>query len=285
MGAIKNTVRTAKVLGFLVKKGLLNDATAKALGDAKEQLFQSAGIVLSGGKEAVVELTSAVVRELPKVKLAKVTPDPLLVDLFTQEEALENLALPLTKDGRVVEVAITEESDFLFIIRRQIMKGLLFRFKTARVTELTAAIKKYYATNKVESPGAVPEAVVGESATEQSANFSTGKAQLPKLLLDNILIGAIRKDYQEVRFLFVDEVLSVVGVKKDDEQDTVQIPRSLHEPIIKLLREKAGLDSSAVNQAVEKTFEVKDEINGYTHKFSMVFTDIFGNQNAHVFPL
>jgi len=87
MGAVKNTVRTAKVLGFMVKKGLLNDATAKALGDAKDQLFQSAGIVLSGGKDAFVELTSAVVRELPKVKMAKVTFDPTLVQLFTQEEA------------------------------------------------------------------------------------------------------------------------------------------------------------------------------------------------------
>ncbi|MEK7159496.1 MAG: hypothetical protein AAB766_03305, partial [Patescibacteria group bacterium] len=147
MGTAKNAARTVRFLGYLVRKGLLNDTTAKALADAKDQLVQSAGIVLSGGKEAVAELTSAVVRELPKVKLAKVTPDPTLVDLFTKEEALENLVLPLTKDGRVVEVAITEESDFLFIIRRQLTKGLIFRFKTARVTELTLAIRIYYEAN------------------------------------------------------------------------------------------------------------------------------------------
>ncbi|MEK7511676.1 MAG: hypothetical protein AAB575_01540 [Patescibacteria group bacterium] len=284
MGTVKNTVRTAKVLGYLVKKGLLNDTTAKALADAKDQLVQSAGIVLSGGKEAVAELTSAVVRELPKVKMAKVTPDPTLVDLFTKEEALENLVLPLTKDGRVVEVAITEESDFLFIVRRQLMKGLIFRFKTARVTELTLAIRIYYEANKVTQPIATSKDVAAEPATEQPTVASVSKSQVPKFLLDNILCGAARKNYQEVRFLFVDGILSVVGVKTNDELDEVHVPTNLHEPIIKLLRERAELDSSAENTVIEKIFTVDDAIDGTVYRFSVVFSDMFGEQNAHVFP-
>ena len=281
MGAVKNTVRTAKVLGFMVKKGLLNDATAKALGDAKDQLFQSAGIVLSGGKDAFVELTSAVVRELPKVKMAKVTFDPTLVQLFTQEEALENLVLPMTKDGRVVEVAISEESDFLFIIRRQLTKGLIFRFKSARVTELTAAINRYYEKNKSEQ--AVPTATI-ESAAEQPVTPSAVKANVPRLLFDNILIGAVSENYQEVRFNFVDGVLTVVCVNMKDEIDEINIPNNLHEPIIKLLKEKAGLASDATNIVVEKPLEVKDAIQGSVYRFNIVFSDVFGNQSVSVFP-
>ena len=281
MGTVGNTVRAAKILGFLVKKGLLNDATAKALGDAKDQLFQSAGIVLSGGKEAVVELTSAVVRELPKVKLSKVVPDSALVDLFTQEEALENLVLPLTRDGRVVEAAITEESDFLFIIRRQLMKGLIFRFKSARVTDLTAAINKYYESNKVEQ--SVPTATI-ESTIEQPVTPSAVRANVPRLLLDNILIGAVSENYQEVRFNFVGGVLTVVCVNMKDEIDEINIPNNLHEPIIRLLREKAGLNSDAANIVVEKPLEVKDAIQGRVHRFNIVFSDIFGNQSISVFP-
>ena len=282
MGTVKNTVRTAKVLGYLVKKGLLNDTTAKALADAKDQLVQSAGIVLSGGKEAVAELTSAVVRELPKVKLAKVTPDPTLVDLFTKEEALENLVLPLTKDGRVVEVAITEESDFLFIIRRQLTKGLIFRFKTARVTELTLAIRIYYEANKV-APSVSPVVQV-ESKVEQSAAVSCKCSQMAKILLDDILIGAVRKDYQEVRFVFADNVLTIGGVTKDEQIDSINIPNNLHEAIINLLQEKVGLDSIDVNTVVEKSLEVVDAIDGHAYKFSIVFSAMFGNQSAHVFP-
>lgn len=282
MSTAKNAVRTVRFLGFLVKKGLLNDATAKALAEAKDQLVQSAGVVLSGGKEAVTELTSAVVRDLPKVKMAKVTPDPALANLFTKEEALENLVLPLKRDGRVVEVAITEESDFLFIIRRQLMKGLIFRFKTARVTELTLAINIYYEVNKVAPQ--VPSAVQVESPVEQSAAAPISKSQVPKFLLDNILCGAVRKDYQEVRFLFVDGMLSVIGVKSNDELDDVSIPTHFHEPIIKLLREKAELASSADNMVVEKTLMVEDAIDGTVHKFHLVFSDMFGNQNVHVFP-
>ena len=282
MGAVKKAARTARLIKFFVQKGLLTDGTAGALIGAKDQLVKATDVLANGGKEAVAELTAAVVRELPKVKMAKATPDPLLIDLFTQEESLENLVLPLSRDGRVVEVAITEESDFLFIIRRQIMKGLIFRFKTARVGELAKAIKKFYADNKVEQPAApLPEKSVEDT---QLTSDPSRDSLMAKRLLEDILINAIKSNHHEICFIYEQGYLSVKYISMKDEIQKVEVPARLSLLIVDELIRRSNFSVQDMNAVKEGVMMVDDKIEGYEYRFFVVFSAMPEQRAIHVFP-
>ncbi|MBI5076823.1 hypothetical protein HZB94_00360 [Candidatus Falkowbacteria bacterium] len=135
------------IVVWLTKQGALSDEEVREL-YAQGVRFQR--IVSEGMKRAQKlseKMMSAMAASFPPVDLKKEVIDFDLSGLgFKRTEMIEHQFFPfkIDDDGEVIHIAVTNESGFLFLVKKAKEHGVTFKYFSAPLKEIIAAIKKHY---------------------------------------------------------------------------------------------------------------------------------------------
>lgn len=143
-----NEVRKAVdgIVGWLARQGVLGDEEIKEL-YAQGERFQR---IVSGGFQRAQKLSeramAAMTASFPSVDLKKETIEEhgSMKTTFKREEMLEYQFFPFNVVSGTIYIAVTDESGFLFLVNRANGLGMTFRYFSAPLKEIIAAIKKHY---------------------------------------------------------------------------------------------------------------------------------------------
>jgi type IV pilus assembly protein PilB len=132
---------TGKIRRLLIDAGLVSAedwASARETGQPVVDVLLERGLL---DENRLYELL-ATASGFPPVDMTRVRPDPLAVQALPQETCIENLVLPIVRNGNCLTVAISDPFDVLLLDDLNILSNCRVR----PVVSHTAAIKAALAT-------------------------------------------------------------------------------------------------------------------------------------------
>ena len=145
--AIKEIRKTVdELLGWLAEQGFVGDEDIKEVYAQGERF---AKVVSEGAKRAKrlsEKVLSAMAASFPSVDLETAVEASALPPrkMFKRKDMLEHQFFPFKLADCAVHIAVINESGFLFLVQKSNELGKTFKYFSAPLKDIIAAIKKYY---------------------------------------------------------------------------------------------------------------------------------------------
>ncbi len=235
---------------ILLEKGLITSAQlAEALKEQEKtgrkigQLLVEKGIIT---EEQLIEAVSERL-QIPKISLASLVIDPMVVGMVPVEMARRYALMPIFKIGKIMTVAMAEPLNIIAIDELKYITKCDIKRVIASHSEINAAIDQYYSVADSMSGviGSYPGAKVDEKTAQLSESVSESEREAPVVKLVNLIITQAVKDKASDIHIEPDESqlrirYRINGVMREEASP----PKSLQAEIISRIKVAANMDVS-----------------------------------------
>ncbi|MEP0827296.1 MAG: Flp pilus assembly complex ATPase component TadA [bacterium] len=235
---------------ILLEKGLITSAQlTEALKEQEKtgrkigQLLVEKGIIT---EEQLIEAVSERL-QIPKISLASLVIDPMVVGMVPVEMARRYALMPIFKIGKILTVAMAEPLNIIAIDELKYITKCDIKRVIASHSEINAAIDQYYSVADSMSGviGSYPGAKVDEKTAQLSESVSESEREAPVVKLVNLIITQAVKDKASDIHIEPDESqlrirYRINGVMREEASP----PKSLQAEIISRIKVAANMDVS-----------------------------------------
>ncbi|MEW6015810.1 MAG: ATPase, T2SS/T4P/T4SS family [Candidatus Zixiibacteriota bacterium] len=235
---------------ILLEKGLITSAQlTEALKEQEKtgrkigQLLVEKGIIT---EEQLIEAVSERL-QIPKISLASLVIDPMVVGMVPVEMARRYALMPIFKIGKIMTVAMAEPLNIIAIDELKYITKCDIKRVIASHSEINAAIDQYYSVADSMSGviGSYPGAKVDEKTAQLSESVSESEREAPVVKLVNLIITQAVKDKASDIHIEPDESqlrirYRINGVMREEASP----PKSLQAEIISRIKVAANMDVS-----------------------------------------
>ncbi len=142
----------------LVKKGILGDdqiTEAKALQQQTGAKLQDALVKLGYVSQEEVMAAIAEHSGLKSVTLTDMTIPPAIIEMVPESVARENVIIPLTEDGGMLQIVMSDPSDYETVTKLQFILNKEIQPVLAPKEQIVEAINRHYGQTETESVDSV----------------------------------------------------------------------------------------------------------------------------------
>ena len=239
---------------ILLKKGILEAeqvAEARTLQQQTGAKLQDALVKL--GYISQDEIMSAIAEHsgLKSINLTDLTIPPAIIELVPESVARENVVIPLAQEEGVLQVVMSDPSDYETVTKLQFILNKEIQPVLAPKEQIIAAINRHYGQTETESVDSVlaeftdTQIVFTETADTQSDQAAADDSEAPVVKLVNLIIHeAISLRASDIHIEpFEDRVrvryrIDGILVERDSP------PRRLLAPLISRVKIMASIDIS-----------------------------------------
>jgi type IV pilus assembly protein PilB len=182
---------------ILLKKGILEAeqvAEARTLQQQTGAKLQDALVKL--GYISQDEIMSAIAEHsgLKSINLTDLTIPPAIIELVPESVARENVVIPLSQEEGVLQVVMSDPSDYETVTKLQFILNKEIQPVLAPKEQIIAAINRHYGQTETESVDSVlaeftdTQIVFTETADTQSDQAAADDSEAPVVKLVNLII-------------------------------------------------------------------------------------------------
>lgn len=235
---------------ILLEKGLITSAQlADALKEQEKTGRKIGQLLVEKGVITEDQLIEAVSERLqiPKISLASLVIDPMVVGMVPVEMARRYSLMPIFKIGKIITVAMAEPLNIIAIDELKYLTKCDIKRVIASHSEINGAIDQYYSVADSMSGviGSYPGAKVDEKTAQLSESVSESEREAPVVKLVNLIITQAVKDKASDIHIEPDESqlrirYRINGVMREEASP----PKSLQAEIISRIKVAANMDVS-----------------------------------------
>jgi type IV pilus assembly protein PilB len=279
---------SAKIKRLLVDAGLVSDADWTAAkdkgGSVLEGLLTSGVLHEDGLLEALGRASS-----IPPVDLLRCTPDPKALESIPHESCTEHGILPLTRNGEILTIAVTDPFDVLLLDDLKRRTGCQIRQIVSQPAALKRAIERAFRTGEQQVESLLGEVKAGgelevkveqdkvQDLAETAADVKSEDAPAVKLV-NLILLNALKDKASDIHIEPGDKALRV-RVRVDGAMKLVMTPpKSIINALISRLKIMAQLDIAERFTPQDGKFQIRYE--GRTIDMRLSILPVVGGEKA-----
>ncbi|MBK7643530.1 MAG: Flp pilus assembly complex ATPase component TadA [Planctomycetes bacterium] len=279
---------SAKIKRLLVDAGLVSDAD---WGSAKEKGGSVLEALLSSGTLQEDGLLEALGRasSIAPVDLTRCTPDPKALEAIPQESCIEHGILPLTRNGDILTIAVTDPFDVLLLDDLKRRTECQIRQVVSQPAALKRAIDRAFRTGEQQVESLLGEVKAGgelevkidkdkvQDLVEATADVKSEDAPAVKLV-NLILLNALKDKASDIHIEPGDKTLRV-RVRVDGAMKLVMTPpKSIINALISRLKIMAQLDIAERFTPQDGKFQIRYE--GRTIDLRLSILPVVGGEKA-----
>jgi len=279
---------SAKIKRLLVDAGLVSDVewnNAKDKGGSILEALLSSGVLHEDGLLEALGRASS----MPPVDLMRFTPDPKALESLPQESCNEYGILPLTRNGEILTIAVTDPFDVLLLDDLKRRTGCQIRQVVSQPVALKRAIDKAFRTGEQQVESLLGEVKAGgelevkvdhekvQDLVEATADVRSEDAPAVKLV-NLILLHALKDKASDVHIEPGEKQLRV-RVRIDGSLKLVMTPpKSILNALVSRLKIMAQLDIAERFSPQDGKFQIRYE--GRTIDFRLSILPVVGGEKA-----
>jgi type IV pilus assembly protein PilB len=276
---------SAKIQRLLVDAGLVTAEDWKRAQEKGGSVIES---LLSSGtleESAFLEAIGRAAR-IPPIDLSRITPDPSAIQCLPQETCVEYGLLPISKNGDVLTIALSDPFDVLLLDDLKRRAGCQIRHVVSQPTAIKRAIEKVFQTGakQVESlldevnVGGELEVKVDAKADDIDLAGAMGEDAPAVKLVNLIILGALKEKASDIHIEPGDKVLRVRIRIDGNMKLTMTPPKSILNAMISRLKIMAQLDIAERFTPQDGKFQIRYE--GRSIDFRLSILPVVGGEKA-----
>ncbi len=279
---------SAKIKRLLVDAGLVSDAdwgSAKEKGGSILEALLSSGVLHEDGLLEALGRASSIA----PVDLMRCTPDPKALEALPQDSCTEYGILPLTRNGEILTIAVTDPFDVLLLDDLKRRTGCQIRQVVSQPAALKRAIDRAFRTGEQQVDSLLSEVKAGgelevkvdkekvQDLVEATADVKSEDAPAVKLV-NLILLHALKDKASDIHIEPGEKQLRV-RVRVDGALKLVMTPpKSILNALISRLKIMAQLDIAERFAPQDGKFQIRYE--GRTIDFRLSILPVVGGEKA-----
>jgi type IV pilus assembly protein PilB len=279
---------SAKIKRLLVDASLVTDAdwsNAKEKGGSILEALLSSGVLHEDGLLEALGRASSIA----PVDLLRCTPDPKALEALPQESCTEHGILPLTKNGEILTIAVTDPFDVLLLDDLKRRTGCQIRQVVSQPAALKRAIDRAFRTGEQQVESLLGEVKAGgelevkvekekvQDLAEATAGATSEDAPAVKLV-NLIMLNALKDKASDIHIEPGDKKLRV-RVRVDGAMKLVMTPpKSILNALISRLKIMAQLDIAERFSPQDGKFQIRYE--GRTIDLRLSILPVVGGEKA-----
>jgi type IV pilus assembly protein PilB len=276
---------SAKIQRLLVDAGLVSGEDWKRAqekgGSVIESLLSSGTLEENAFLEAIGRAAS-----VPPIDISRITPDPMAIECLPQETCTEYGLLPLSKNGDVLTIAVSDPFDVLRLDDLKRRAGCQIRQVISQPAAIKRAIEKVFQTGAKEVESLLDEVKVGgeldvkvDAKTEDLDLAGAISEDAPAVKLVNmIILQALKEKASDIHIEPGDKTLRV-RVRIDGNMKLVMTPpKVILNAMISRLKIMAQLDIAERFQPQDGKFQIRYE--GRSIDFRLSILPVVGGEKA-----
>ncbi len=279
---------SAKIKRLLVDAGLVSDAdwgSAKEKGGSILEALLSSGVLHEDGLLEALGRASSIA----PVDLMRCTPDPKALEALPQDSCTEYGILPLTRNGEILTIAVTDPFDVLLLDDLKRRTGCQIRQVVSQPAALKRAIDRAFRTGEQQVDSLLGEVKAGgelevkvdkekvQDLVEATADVKSEDAPAVKLV-NLILLHALKDKASDIHIEPGEKTLRV-RVRVDGALKLVMTPpKSILNALISRLKIMAQLDIAERFAPQDGKFQIRYE--GRTIDFRLSILPVVGGEKA-----
>ena len=279
---------SAKIKRLLVDAGLVSEADwagAKDKGGSVLEALLSSGVLHEDGLLEALGRASSIA----PVDLLRCTPDPKALEALPQESCTEHGILPLTRNGEILTIAVTDPFDVLLLDDLKRRTGCQIRQLVSQPAALKRAIDRAFRTGEQQVESLLGEVKAGgelevkvekdkvQDLAEAAADVKSEDAPAVKLV-NLILLNALKDKASDIHIEPGDKTLRV-RVRVDGAMKLVMTPpKSIINALISRLKIMAQLDIAERFTPQDGKFQIRYE--GRTIDLRLSILPVVGGEKA-----
>ena len=278
---------SGKIRRLLVDAGLVTEADWNSARDRGGNVIET---LLSSGtlnENALLEAVGRAAGVAP-VDLQRVTPDPAAVERLPQETCLEYGILPLTKNGDVLTVCVSDPFDVLLLDDLRRRAGCHVRQVVSHPGSIKRALEKQFQTGAKQVESLLGEVNAGNGELEVKVDetqdletvASDGNSEdAPAVKLVNlILLKALKEKASDIHIEPGDKALRVRYRVDGSMHQVMTPPKGILNALISRLKILAQLDIAERFHPQDGKFQIRYE--GRTIDFRLSILPVVGGEKA-----
>ena len=141
----------------LVKKGILGDDQISEAKSLQQQTAKLQDALVKLGYVSQEEVMAAIAEHsgLKSVVLTDMTIPAAIVEMVPESVARENVIIPLTEDGGVLQIVMSDPSDYETVTKLQFILNKEIQPVLAPKEQIVEAINRHYGQTETESVDSV----------------------------------------------------------------------------------------------------------------------------------
>jgi type IV pilus assembly protein PilB len=279
---------SGKIRRVLVDAGLVTNEAWNAARDRGGNVLES--LLASGSLEESALLEAlGVAAGVPPVDLSRVTPDPLAVESLPQETCLEFGILPISKNGEILTIAVSDPFDVLLLDDLRRRAGCQIRQVVSQPTVVKRALERVFQTGAKQVESLLDQAnlntgdIVVDSHNEVedidlAGEASSGDDAPAVKLINLILLRALKEKASDIHLEPGDKALRVRFRVDGNMKHVMTPPKSILNALTSRLKIMAQLDIAERHHPQDGKFQIRYE--GRTIDFRLSILPVVGGEKA-----
>src|SRR5690349_5068123 len=279
---------SAKIKRLLVDAGLVSEAdwnSAKDKGGSILEGLLSSGVLPEDGLLEALGRASSIA----PVDLMRCTPDPKALEALPQDSCTEYGILPLSRNGEILTIAVTDPFDVLLLDDLKRRTGCQIRQVVSQPAALKRAIDKAFRTGEQQVESLLGEVKAGgelevkidkekvQDLAEATADVRSEDAPAVKLV-NLILLHALKDKASDIHIEPGEKQLRV-RVRVDGAlKQVMSPPKSILNALVSRLKIMAQLDIAERFTPQDGKFQIRFE--GRTIDFRLSILPVVGGEKA-----
>jgi len=246
--------------------------------------------LLTSGSLGETALLEALGRSssVPPVDLTNARPDPQAIECLPQETCLEYQILPLSKNGSILTVAVSDPFDVLLLDDLRRRTGCQIRQVVTAPTMLQNALERIFQASSKQVDALLDEVGAGgnlqvqvedEEANVDLAEMSAGGDDAPAVKLINlVLLRALRDKASDIHIEPGDRALRIRFRIDGTMKVVMKPPKGLLNALISRLKVMSKLDIAERYSPQDGKFQIRYE--GRSIDFRLSILPVVGGEKA-----
>ena len=278
---------SGKIRRLLIDAGLVSAEEWRIArekgGNVLETLLTSGGLNETSLLEALGRSSS-----VPPVDLANVRPDPQALECLPQETCLEHQILPVSKNGNVLTIAVTDPFDVLLHDDLRRRTGCQIRQVVTTPTILQTALETVFQTGSKQVSALLDEVGAGgdlqvkagdEESNVDLSEIAAGGDDAPAVKLINlVLLRALRDKASDIHIEPGERQIRIRFRIDGAMRVIMNPPKSLLNALISRLKVMSKLDIAERFSPQDGKFQIRYE--GRTIDFRLSILPVVGGEKA-----
>ncbi|MFT4538358.1 MAG: type IV pilus assembly protein PilB [Planctomycetota bacterium] len=268
--------RSSKIRSLLIDEGLVSEESwesALALGSEVVETLVSRGDV---DERALMDVLGRAAGVAP-VDLTKCTPDPAAVECLPEATCNENGVLPLSKNGNLLTIAVSDPFNVLLFDDLKRRTGCHIRTVFAHAGMLKVALESVFQTSRQQVDSLLEEVngegleVEVEEEQADDIDKGTGDDEAPAVKLANlILLKGLKEGASDIHIEPTIKCLRV-RYRVDGRLKVVMTPpKGILNALVSRLKILAQLDIAERNKPQDGKFQIRYEGRGIDFRVSVL---------------
>ncbi len=279
---------SGKIRRLLVDAGLVSDADwngAREKGDNVIETLLSSGVLKEGALLEAVGRAASVAA----VELSRVTPDPKAVECLSQETCFEYGILPISKNGDVLTICVSDPFDVLLLDDLRRRAKCHIRQVLSQPASIQKALERYFQTGSkqvedmlgdINAGNGELEVKVAEAAQdiEASANNANSEDAPAVKLINLTLLKALKEKASDIHIEPGDKFIRIRYRVDGALHEVMTPPKSILNAMISRLKILAQLDIAERFAPQDGKFQIRYE--GRSIDFRLSILPVVGGEKA-----